>query len=131
MKSGSNTLHGDERSDFQPPQFQGNNVTKALAAPPNNLKTTNPLHGKGYYDYSFDVGGRILRDKLWFYGGLYKQALEQGSVSFFGAPDKTTQYVCLWPDILLLDLLGCRYRPISLRPWSAGPGRSPTKRRNR
>ena len=89
MKSGGNTFHGDYRYDGQPPQFQGNNITAALAAPPNNLKFTNPLHGIGYYDYSFDLGGRILRDKLWFYGGIYKQALDEGLVNFHGAPDKT------------------------------------------
>ncbi len=89
MKSGSNTFHGDYRYDVQPPQFQGNNITSALAAPPNNLKFTNPLHGFGYYDYSFDIGGRILRDKLWGYGGIYKQATDEGFVNFYGAPDKT------------------------------------------
>jgi hypothetical protein len=89
MKSGSNTFHGDYRYDYQPPAFQANNISGALAAPPNNLKFTNPLHSFGYYDYSFDLGGRILRDKLWFYGGLSKQGLDEGFVNFYGAPDKT------------------------------------------
>jgi Carboxypeptidase regulatory-like domain len=89
MKSGSNTFHGDYRYDAQPPQFQGNNISGALAAPPNNLKVTNPLHSFGYYDYSFDIGGRILRDKLWGYGGIYKQGLDEGFVNFYGAPDST------------------------------------------
>jgi hypothetical protein len=89
MKSGSNTFHGEERYDAQPPAFQGNNVSGALAAPPNNLKTANPLHSFGYYDYSFDLGGRVLRDKLWFYGGISKQGLDEGFVNFHAAPDNT------------------------------------------
>ena len=36
-------------------------------------ENTNPL--KDYYDYTGDFGGPIIRDKLWFYGGIGKQTL--------------------------------------------------------
>ena len=86
MKSGGNSFHGDAEGDFENPIFQGNNITAALAAPPNNLVFGNPLEGSGYYDYAGDVGGRIIRDRLWFYGGYSKQAVNQGSASFVGSP---------------------------------------------
>ena len=78
MKSGSNTFHGDAQGDFERPGMQANNITAAEAAPPNNLKFGNPLAGDAYYDYAADLGGRILRDRLWFYGGLYKQLINEG-----------------------------------------------------
>jgi hypothetical protein len=86
MKSGSNSFHGDVQGDYENPAFQGNNITAALAAPPNNLKFGNPILGSGYYDYAADLGGKVIRDKLWFYGGYSKQAVNQGSPSFVGAP---------------------------------------------
>ena len=87
MKTGGNTFHGDAQGDYENPNFQGNNITAALAAPPNNLKFGNPLEGTGYYDYAGDIGGRIIKDKLWFYGGYSKQSTNQGSPSFVGAPN--------------------------------------------
>jgi hypothetical protein len=87
MKSGGNTFHGDLQVDYQPPTFQGNNITPALAAPPNNLTVGNPLEGPGYYDYSGDIGGRIITNKLCFYGGYAGQYLKEGQVNFVAAPD--------------------------------------------
>ncbi|MCU1224000.1 MAG: hypothetical protein JWQ42_2093 [Edaphobacter sp.] len=94
MKSGGNTFHGDFQGDYENPGFQGNNITPALAAPPNNLTVGNPLQGTGYYDYGGDLGGRIIRDKLWFYGGYSKQAVTQGQVNFIGAPDANGCWNC-------------------------------------
>jgi Carboxypeptidase regulatory-like domain len=94
MKSGGNTFHGDVRADYENPAFQGNNITPALAAPPNNLKLSNPLEDSGYYDYSADLGGRIITDKLWFYGGYSKQRLTEGQVNFFAAPDAAGCWTC-------------------------------------
>lgn len=86
MKSGGNSFHGDVQGDYENPVFQGNNITPALAAPPNNLIFGNPLEGSGYYDYAADIGGKIIKDKVWFYGGYSKQSVNQGSPSFVGGP---------------------------------------------
>lgn len=94
MKSGGNTFHGDVQGDYENPSFQGNNITPALAAPPNNLAVGNPLQGSGYYDYAADIGGRIITNKLWFYGGYSKQAVTQGQVNFVGAPDANGCWTC-------------------------------------
>ncbi len=94
MKSGGNTFHGDLQVDYQPPAFQGNNISPALAAPPNNLTVGNPLEGPGYYDYSGDIGGRIITNKLWFYGGYAGQYLKNGQVNFVAAPDAAGCWTC-------------------------------------
>jgi hypothetical protein len=94
LKSGGNTFHGDLQADYENPSFQGNNITPYLAAPPNSLTISNPLEGGGYYDYAGDIGGRIITDKLWFYGGLSKQQITQGSPNFHGGPDAAGCWTC-------------------------------------
>ena len=104
MKSGSNTFHGDAQGDFERPSLQANNITAAEAAPPNNLKFGNPLAGDAYYDYAADIGGRIIRNRLWFYGGLSKQLINEGQASFKGGPDAAGCWTCAdAPNALLLS----------------------------
>lgn len=86
MKSGSNTYHGSGQGDYENPVFQSNNITPALAGPPSNLTFTNPLTGSGYYDWAADIGGRVIRDKLWGYGGYSKQSLYQEQAPTIVAP---------------------------------------------
>ena len=91
MKSGSNDFHGTALGDWESPNFQSNNITPALAA--QGLKFTNPI--KHYYDYAGDLGGRIIRDKLWFYGGISKQTLTSGQLGFVSGPDAAGCWTCL------------------------------------
>jgi Carboxypeptidase regulatory-like domain len=90
LKSGANTFHGSVRGDYENPSFQSNNLNAALAGPPSNLKNTNPLEKVGYYDYAADLGGFIIRDKLWFYGGFSRQYVSQGDVGYVGGPGPLT-----------------------------------------
>ena len=65
IKSGGNKFSGMYLLAWQDGAFQGNNVTQELRAKgfdPGNNKFTR------YNDISLDLGGPILRDKLWFYG---------------------------------------------------------------
>ena len=65
IKSGSNKFSGMYLVAWQDGAFQGNNVTQELrdaGFDPGNNKFTR------YNDVSLDLGGPILRDKLWFYG---------------------------------------------------------------
>jgi hypothetical protein len=65
IKSGSNRFSGMYLFAHQDGAFQDNNVTPELRAQgydPGNNKFTR------YNDISLDLGGPILRDKLWFYG---------------------------------------------------------------
>src|SRR5438128_182020 len=70
MKSGGNTFHGVYEAASETPRFQSSNINDALRA--QNLTVTTPL--KSFYDVSADLGGRVVRDKLWFYGAYGRQA---------------------------------------------------------
>lgn len=64
VKSGSNQYHGNYLGAWQDGAFQGNNVTSALRDQgfnPGNNKFTR------YNDVALDLGGPLLRDRLWFY----------------------------------------------------------------
>ncbi len=62
-KSGGNKFSGIENFTFEPGSFVGNNVTSDLA---QRGFTGNP--NLMFYEYHLDLGGPILKDKLWFYG---------------------------------------------------------------
>ena len=85
MKSGSNAFHGSARGSYENPKWQGNNVTAELAA--QGITNPNPIVDPGFYDYNFDLGGRIVRDRLWFYGGTSQQSVKQGQIGFVAAPN--------------------------------------------
>jgi Carboxypeptidase regulatory-like domain/TonB dependent receptor len=83
MKSGGNEFHGGGHGFYEPKQFQATNL------PGNNVglpilggSTANQLQ----YDWDAfgDLGGRIIRDKLWFYGGLHFQYRSEGVVGYIG-----------------------------------------------
>jgi hypothetical protein len=85
LKSGSNTFHGTYRGAYENPKWQNSNVTPELAA--QGIRTTNPITDPGFYEYIFDIGGRVVKDKLWFYAGHSNQAVDQGQVGFVAAPN--------------------------------------------
>jgi len=70
VKSGGNDFHGSIWTSKVNPSWQSNNVDEELiargVAPSGNSLVTR-------WDVSGDLGGRILKDKLWFYGALRKQ----------------------------------------------------------
>jgi hypothetical protein len=63
-KSGGNTFHGGGEAAYTSHRFESNNVSDALRA--QGITSGNPLVSRG--DLGGDLGGRIVRDKLWFYG---------------------------------------------------------------
>lgn len=81
VKSGSNKFAGAYLLAWQDGAFQGNNVTDSLRQQgfdPGNNKFTR------YNDVSLDLGGPIVRDKLWFYaayGYNYSGLLIPGFIS--------------------------------------------------
>jgi hypothetical protein len=64
VKSGGNTLRGLGSANYQSGDFQSNNITQPLLdrgyAPGVNKFTK-------YQDFYGEIGGPILRDRLWFY----------------------------------------------------------------
>jgi Carboxypeptidase regulatory-like domain len=64
LKSGTNTPHGSTRIYFENEKMQGSNLSDALKA------TIGGASGKGnrmhqYKDYGFELGGPIVKSRLW------------------------------------------------------------------
>jgi Carboxypeptidase regulatory-like domain len=69
LKSGSNKLRGNYAYSVESPRLQSSNVTaadRAAGLAPNPLVS--------YYDFGLDLGGPILKDKLWYYVAYARQA---------------------------------------------------------
>jgi carboxypeptidase family protein len=66
VKSGGNQFHGRYNDSAQNHRFQSNNVDAALGA--QGIGTGDAI--LFYNDFGADLGGRIIRDKLWFYGAV-------------------------------------------------------------
>jgi Carboxypeptidase regulatory-like domain len=89
MKSGGNTFHGTYQASTESPKFQADNLDSALRS--QGLTATSPL--KTFYDVSADLGGRIVRDKLWFYGAYGRQAKKEGVLGFASGPGPDGKYL--------------------------------------
>jgi hypothetical protein len=64
-KSGSNEFHGSVYANYTPGQLFGRNQVPVREG--SSVVTDRNLGWIG--DVGFDVGGRIVKDKLWFYAG--------------------------------------------------------------
>ena len=64
LKSGGNEFHGGASYAYSSQHTEGNNVDDELRA--QGITEGNPLLSRT--DQGGDFGGRIIRDKLWFYG---------------------------------------------------------------
>jgi hypothetical protein len=78
LKSGSNQFHGSYVFAFQRPQFESSNMNDKLRA--QELSETSPL--RYYYEIAGDLGGRIIKDKLWFFVASSKQQRVSGILGF-------------------------------------------------
>jgi hypothetical protein len=66
LKSGSNTFHGTARGAYENPNWQNNNVTPRRSP---RRASGRPTRSRIRASTSiFDIGGRVVKDKLWFYG---------------------------------------------------------------
>ena len=97
MKSGGNNFHGTYQASTETPKLQADNLNDALRA--QGLTATQPL--KNFYDVSADLGGRIVRDKFWFYTAYGRQAKKEGLLGFAASPGPDGKY--LTPDDPLAD----------------------------
>ena len=89
MKSGGNTFHGTYQASTESPKLQADNLDNALRS--QGLTATSPL--RNFYDVSADLGGRIVRDKLWFYGAYGRQAKKEGVLGFASGPGADGKYL--------------------------------------
>ncbi|HRI08631.1 MAG TPA: TonB-dependent receptor, partial [Nannocystaceae bacterium] len=65
-KRGSNELHGNVWAFYTPGQLEGRRLIPPRAG--DTIITERLLNWQG--DTGFDIGGKIIKDKLWFYGGF-------------------------------------------------------------
>ena len=89
LKGGSNTPHGSSRIYYENESMQANNMPDDLAA------SLGGVTGKGnrideYTDYGFELGGPIVRDRLWAWGA-------------YGKTDVTLLTLANTPDQTILD----------------------------
>jgi len=87
LKSGSNTPHGSARTYYENKDLQAVNLPQDLVA------RLGGAGGKGnritkYADYGGELGGPIVRDRLWGWGSLARTNVNIQTLS--GFPDKTT-----------------------------------------
>ncbi|MPZ17327.1 MAG: hypothetical protein GEV06_05365 [Luteitalea sp.] len=89
LRSGGNEFHGRYEGSYQGPRLQSKNLTPELQA--QGLSDTEPL--RFHYDVAGDLGGRIIRDKLWFYGGFSRQHRKSGLAGFVSDPGPDGTYL--------------------------------------
>ena len=81
-KSGSNVFKGSAVGTFENDKTQANNVSEVLFnAGSNGLLSGNPI--KRITNASFEMGGPIVKNKLWFWGAIDNQDINTGVVNFF------------------------------------------------
>jgi hypothetical protein len=94
-RSGGNVLRGSSRFYLVDNNFQGNNISPELKA--QGAGFGNPV--KNIKDYGAEIGGPIVKNKMWFWGSAGLNDIEVGVVGFTvpgGDPDN--------PDDLFTDL---------------------------
>jgi outer membrane receptor protein involved in Fe transport len=80
-KSGGNEYHGKVYADYQNKNIQGKNIddSATFLCPGGRCGDLTPSdlnRLENYYDVNGDVGGYLMRDKLWWYGSLRDQNIK-------------------------------------------------------
>jgi hypothetical protein len=92
-KRGTNKFHGGAHYLYAGNGLQSSNLPASLATDPrlqnpDGSFRNNADHTDKIEDWGFDLGGPILKDKLWFYGSLGRQQVN--IIKLNGVPDQTT-----------------------------------------
>jgi len=82
VKSGGNDFHGRFEASGMSERFQGNNLTDELIAQGITVGDNLIMNR----DLQADFGGRIIRDKLWFYGAIHDLDSEANNLGYSEAP---------------------------------------------
>ena len=84
-KSGSNQYRGRAYLDLQSDALEAYNIDEEQIALGLTAPGTVPVEDGnrliGFRDYSADLGGYILKDRVWWYGAYRKQRLEQNQLT--------------------------------------------------
>ncbi len=79
VKSGGNDFHGSAFLGQMAQGLQGNNIDEALAA--QGITEGNPILKR--YDVSSELGGRLVRNKLWFFGNARRRSNRDAAIGAF------------------------------------------------
>ena len=82
LKSGGNAFHGDGQVAWQGQSLQGNNIDDRL----KSLGVTGGNPMDHYYDADLAAGGRLVRDRLWYFGSGRRKEYRQEVIGYSGAP---------------------------------------------
>jgi hypothetical protein len=80
-KSGGNAFHGTYFGAKEGQKLQANNIDATLAK--QGIIDGNPVQTR--WDASGDLGGHIIKDKLWFYGAARRQRYVNGVIGLLAA----------------------------------------------
>ena len=83
VKSGGDQFHGRYSFAGQTSGMQSQNVDEEQLA---NGVDPNGSGMRHYTDVSADLGGRIIRSRLWFYAAIHDQRSEENLIGFSAAP---------------------------------------------
>jgi Carboxypeptidase regulatory-like domain/TonB-dependent Receptor Plug Domain len=86
LKKGLNKPSGDARIYFENDSLQNVNISPALAAALNNTSGKGNRTDK-YFDRGFDIGGPLLKDRVWIWGTLGQTDINL--LTLTGDPDNT------------------------------------------
>ncbi len=123
-KSGTNTLAGSARIQYQPKSFMSDPEDPAFGVQPTD-----------YFNPAIGLGGPIVKDKVFFYASAQYQKTTRGDrVNKFGTPlpdiDSSTQEyygkVTSTPTPKHLIAASYRYRPTDTDGGSVGSSSAPT-----
>lgn len=108
LKSGSDTFHGSAFYSWEGPRLQSDNVDGALRA--RGVNAGNPL--LSYHDANIDLGGPILKQRLWFYSSYRNQRIRQGVLGYYSTPGVAGEYNVLMTNatVKLTGQLSPRHR---------------------
>jgi hypothetical protein len=87
LRKGTNTPHGSARYYFENDTLQAVNISPELAAALGNTTGKGNRTDK-YDDYGFELGGPLLRDRVWIWGTLARTNINL--LTLTGDLDKTT-----------------------------------------
>ena len=124
-KSGSNAFHGQAGTYYQTDDMYGKSGRRRAFNPiDSNLAETGmitPDNGWTYYSPVADIGGPLLRDRLWFYGGAaYTKNENANDVTFRTDVSKTKRHFESWDDAKYYNYNVTRQLTNNLRVKFAG-----------
>jgi len=88
LKSGGDQFHGSGMYSWETPRLQADNITDDLRA--RGVTSGNPLIS--YHDSNVDLGGPILKRRLWFYTSYRNQDIRQGVLGYYVSPGVPGEY---------------------------------------